>query len=490
MSRYADRRNPLPPPSASSRYERQERSYSPQYPSQSYRGNEPTRSSGLSREPVTLSGNGWDDYEDGEDTVVDSYVSTVVSTAVGTDLSSLKPPTRRRSVSFGANEVEEFNGSEAPDAIEPAPSRQGNRTPLPPTNGALLRAVPVDRPSSRLAQQEQMGRRSPASMAMPPPSLASTQRVPSRSSYPDPPRQAPPQYSDSRLQGLDHSRYNRYGDEVFEDDGGPFEDNDDEDAFTAVGDSTVGADSTAGTGVATDLSLDYDNNLRRALMEDNARPSFPSMRTSSAPAQIHRPGYSQSYGMTSASGFDSSYFAQPDPSEISAFSSSNGGGSGQSFGRLAPPTSMPRPRSTGSVPDRMEVDSGLYSDGIRRGKTPTQSLPPNPARPEDSPVERELIALLKELQFSLALKDFHDTMGVGVERTLVAEDGRGHAYCKIHCKKLPRHDDIVKHRHLRKHWIPITGSSWEFRTPSHSVTCVFKTAAIAAYEAQFTTSRH
>lgn len=37
----------------------------------------------------------------------------------------------------------------------------------------------------------------------------------------------------------------------------------------------------------------------------------------------------------------------------------------------------------------------------------------------------------QELQFSLALKDFHDTLQIGVQRTLVAEDGMGHAYCKV-----------------------------------------------------------
>ncbi|GAA5870367.1 hypothetical protein JCM16303_001977 [Sporobolomyces ruberrimus] len=80
-------------------------------------------------------------------------------------------------------------------------------------------------------------------------------------------------------------------------------------------------------------------------------------------------------------------------------------------------------------------------------------------------------------------------MKVGVERTLVADDGKGHAYCKIHCKKLPRHEDIAKQSHLSKHWVPIAGSRWEFRTPSHSVTVVFKTAALAASEAQFTSPR-
>lgn len=46
------------------------------------------------------------------------------------------------------------------------------------------------------------------------------------------------------------------------------------------------------------------------------------------------------------------------------------------------------------------------------------------------------------MNFSVALKDFHDTFGIGVQKTLVAEDGLGHAYCKVHCRKLPRHDAV------------------------------------------------
>jgi hypothetical protein len=35
--------------------------------------------------------------------------------------------------------------------------------------------------------------------------------------------------------------------------------------------------------------------------------------------------------------------------------------------------------------------------------------------------------------FSMALKDFHDAMKIGVQKTLVAEDGMGHAFCKVPC---------------------------------------------------------
>lgn len=41
------------------------------------------------------------------------------------------------------------------------------------------------------------------------------------------------------------------------------------------------------------------------------------------------------------------------------------------------------------------------------------------------------------MNFSVALKDLHLTLGLGVQKTLVASDGLGHAYCKIHVKVRP-----------------------------------------------------
>ncbi|GAA5949610.1 hypothetical protein JCM3765_002723 [Sporobolomyces pararoseus] len=467
MSRYADRRTSVTQPP--SRYVN-EQGYNYQHPSQSYRHE--YRNSPLSSRQAGYTG--YDDYPEDDD-------STIVETqAVGTDLSSLKGPTRGRTVSFGANEVEEFNGSEAPEAIQAAPSRQGNRTPLPPSNGALLRAVPFDGPSSRIVvEQGSMGRRSPASRAMPPPPAPAIARIPSRGSFQTSTYQEPSGYFS---RGYDSPRYQR---EVFEADDG---ENSEDDAFTAVADSTL-VDSVAGTGVASDLSFDYEPNPRRASAGQDVRPSFPTMRASPAPA-LHRSGFSQASSVTSASEFDASYFSGPDTRDAPPFSSSRRGGEAQ----LAPPATIQRPRSTGSLRNSaMQIDDNSYPGGIRRGRTPSQGQEQlrskAPPLLEDSPVEKELINLLKELQFSLALKDFHDTMKIGVERTLVAEDGRGHAYCKIHCKKLPRPEDIKEQRHLRQHWIPLTGSHWEFRTASHSVTVVFKTAALAAYEAQYTTGR-
>ncbi|GAA5826712.1 hypothetical protein JCM5353_000089 [Sporobolomyces roseus] len=478
MSRYAERRNSPAPPS--NRYDRDERGY--YRPGSVSQGSGRNGPSGLREETV------YPDEDDDEDTVVESKVSTVVSTAVGTDLSDWKPPTRRRAVSFGANEVEEFNGSEAPDAIIPAPSLRDRRSPLPPSNGngALLRAVPINRPSSRGIPQED--RRSPASRMMPPPPVptqrqqqtASPRQYDGDQSYARP---SPPPSSQSN--GHHDPRYMDNYEEVLQNDRGGGERgnemDDDDDAFTAI------ADSTAGTGVATDLSFE-EAVPRRASAGDHTRPSFPSMRSSPAPPQVHRSPFSSGSGqypsVTSASGFDSSYFNRPDEREAPAFSN---GGAKARRDDLAPPATIQRPRSTGSLRD-MQLDDEPSIGGIRRRRTPSQPLT-SETRVEDSPVEKELIGLLKELQFSLALKDFHDTLQIGVQRTLVAEDGMGHAYCKVHCKKLPKHEDISKQRHLRNHWIPIAGSRWEFRTASHSVTVVFKTAALAAYEAQFTTGR-
>ena len=76
----------------------------------------------------------------------------------------------------------------------------------------------------------------------------------------------------------------------------------------------------------------------------------------------------------------------------------------------------------------------------------------------------------QQLKFSMALKDFHDAMKIGVQKTLVAEDGMGHAFCKVHCKRLPRHEDIAREPHLRNHWIPLTGSRW-VRCPFLSAFC-------------------
>jgi len=193
----------------------------------------------------------------------------------------------------------------------------------------------------------------------------------------------------SRSQGYRDPHYMDNYEEVLADDrgGGNEMEDDDDDAFTAI------ADSTAGTGVATDLSFE-EAVPRRASAGDNTRPAFPSMRSSPAPPQVHRSSLSSGSGrypsVTSASGFDSSYFNRPDEREAPAFSNS---GSQSRRNELAPPATMQRPRSTGSLRD-MQIDDDPYSGGIRRGRTPSQP-PASETRVQDSPVEKELIGLLK-----------------------------------------------------------------------------------------------
>ncbi|GAA5894395.1 hypothetical protein JCM5296_005155 [Sporobolomyces johnsonii] len=454
MSRYANR---LVSPPSSSRYGRRVQDYYEDRPGQGYRGG--------------VAGPEEDDDDD---------------TAVATDVSNL--PTNKRGVSFGPDEIEEFHGSEAPDAVPPARSRsrmddrpaQGR----PPSSNGL--APPIHRPrSTSLDGRRSAPSPSPSQAMMPPPPVPSPRRA-----------MQSPVYAHGRDRGynaapVSFTRSHGYDDAAEEDEGIP---SDDDDAFTAVA-----------TGVATDLDLD------EPLPQRGGGGGYPAMRH--APAQVRRSPYpspappppppnsharfasvhTQYPRSTSASGYDSSYFDGPGEYDALPFRGYGGGGE-RGGGQLAPPRTIARPASAGSM--RMQVDEGVYEDGIRRGGTPgsgygagRRGAPVAPAVPEDSPVEKELIALLKELQFSLALKDFHDTMKVGVQKTLVAEDGMGHAYCKVHCKKLPRHEDIAREPHLRNHWIPIAGSRWEFRTASHRVTVVFKTAALAAYEAQFLTHR-
>lgn len=45
-----------------------------------------------------------------------------------------------------------------------------------------------------------------------------------------------------------------------------------------------------------------------------------------------------------------------------------------------------------------------------------------------------MLELLKEMNFGVALRDLHDFLGLGVQKTIVAGDGRGHAYVKVYCK--------------------------------------------------------
>ncbi|BGP36794.1 hypothetical protein JCM10449v2_000696 [Rhodotorula kratochvilovae] len=437
-------------------------------------------------------------------------------TAVATDLSMSQQHAPRRGVQFGENEVEEFNGSEAPDVVLPARSRsrQALSPPVPPSR-QRERATSID------------GRRSAQPFVPPPPQ---PQRVvvsdPRYAEMPPPPVPGRGRYdrpvSFARSTAYDEEPPRRGGggggwgdfDGEDDEDAGGFPD-DDDDAFTAVA-----------TGVATDLDMDdgYAAASSRSRLDDPrariaaqqrlaaeqssflAVPRPPSRgvavrRASPAlpPPRASPSGYEPS-DFSSSAGDDAPPFrAPPAPQQQARWAS-----------QLPPPPVAPVQRSfsggigrpVSSASSRMRVDDDDDDDGY-------SALPPalvqravayerpqvreerreRDEEAQDSPLERELIALLKELRFSIALKDFHDTMRVGVQKTLVAEDGMGHAYVKIHVQRLPRHEDIAREKHLKQHWVPLAGSRWEFRTASHRVTVVFKTAALAAYEAQFLTAR-
>jgi hypothetical protein len=91
-------------------------------------------------------------------------------------------------------------------------------------------------------------------------------------------------------------------------------------------------------------------------------------------------------------------------------------------------------------------------------------------------------------------------MKIGVQKTLVAEDGMGNAYCKVrssfpllsaqrnadkgegqvHCKKLPQAKDLVKEKHLAQHWVNMGSSRWVrflFSTVLSTLSGVFNTVS-------------
>ncbi|GAA6047264.1 hypothetical protein JCM3770_001857 [Rhodotorula araucariae] len=514
MSRYANR---LAPPSAH-RYHQPQRGYYDEPAGLAPPGRGGYRG-GVGERPM-------DDDEDDE-------------TAVATDLSLAQQHVPRRGVQFGENEVEEFNGSEAPEAVLPARSR--SRQALSP---------PVPPPSSSPQQQRPRatsidGRRSAQPFVPPPPP---PQRVvvsdPRYAEMPPPPPVPSRARHDRRP--VSSARSTAYDDEPpraaragwADDDEMGYPHDDDDDAFTAVA-----------TGVATDLDMDDMPASRRGEADD------PRMRIAAQQQQQQQLHHQQrlggaqqsnsflavprppSRGVTvrraSPSGYDASDFAPPVAGDDDAppfraprpYAPGQGQGQGQGQGRwsaqghaqaqlLPPPPVAPVQRSisaggigrpVSSASSRMRIDDA-YEDGYgappppppqqqqravayERPPAATEERRGRDDEAQDSPLERELIALLKELRFSIALKDFHDTMRVGVQKTLVAEDGMGHAYVKIHVQRLPRHEDIEREKHLKQHWVPLAGSRWEFRTASHRVTVVFKTAALAAYEAQFLTAR-
>ncbi|GAA6001755.1 hypothetical protein JCM10207_002298 [Rhodosporidiobolus poonsookiae] len=474
-------------------------------------------------------------------------------TAVATDLSVQRTSNPRRGVSFGENEVEEFHGSEAPDAVMPARSRSrmGHH---PSSAQAQAQMLAPPQPPQGIGRPRSTSMDARRSTPLPPPAPPAQSYGYNRNGRFQPvetfERERDRAYgaptSFARSHGYADDGYpadDGYGDEELRSPGAG-DDDDDMDAYSALG-------TGVSTDVATDTSLDPASAARASLVQRygyDPRQGYGSGNQgySAAPAprtqtlQVRRspvppppPPLQQRY---SASGYQPSDFSVDD---IEGYGDGYGNGyaqqrelmppppvprlrgdGGRGGAGLAPPRSMARPASTGSMRMLLDEDGegglpaygGLARPGSRSAAmraAQIRSPPPQPPQrgfvdappselsstltsssvPEDTPVEKELIALLKELRFSIALKDFHDAMQIGVQKTLVAEDGMGHAYCKVHCKKLPRHEDIARTPHLKNHWVPLAGSRWEFRTASHRVTVVFKTAALAAYEAQFLTIR-
>ncbi|GAA5980067.1 hypothetical protein JCM10908_001520 [Rhodotorula pacifica] len=455
------------------------------------------------------------------------------TTAVATDLSGLKPP-ERRGVSFGPNEVGEFHGSEAPEAVAPAPSTRhlGERLP---TGIGRPRSVSIDGrrrdepvlppppPRQRYVVTDQRIRDdTPEALEMlpPPAPAASRQMVYRRSAVsPAPGARGYDQGYDRSPQSFSRSTASR---EERTRDQYEYDDPRDDDRMMDDGDGYNDDNDTAvGTGVASELDMDGNSAIHQAAAR-NRSPVLPQREPTSSflavqrppsrgvqvrksllpappPAQApyygDRPRYLDYPRSVSQSGYDSSDFEYPEvepPAGLLLRQQQQQQQQQQleqkySYREQAEVSSragIARPVSSASA--RMQVDDPVAP------VTPVEPYvrpPTTRPEPEDSPLEKELIELLKQLKFSMALKDFHDAMKIGVQKTLVAEDGMGHAYCKVHCKRLPRHEDIEREAHLRNHWIPLAGSRWEFRTASHSVTVVFKTAALAAYEAQFLARR-
>ncbi|GAA5864504.1 hypothetical protein JCM3774_005148 [Rhodotorula dairenensis] len=430
---------------------------------------------------------------------MEAISTTTQHTAVATDLSGLRPA-ERRGVSFGPNEVEEFHGSEAPDAVAPAPSTRHLGERLPAGIGRP-RSVSIDGrrrdepvlppppPRQRYVVTDQRIRDgAPEASATPALAAANRQDAYRRSIVSPRPAaehqqqrfvRTPQSFSRSSAlrEGPTRGDYDDRMDDVDDYYQG------DEDAYNDDNNTAVG------TGIASDLDTESSladgrlapNNRSPASLQQREAPSSflaiprpPSRGVQVRKSLLPAPPVAQTSYATdrpprylSPSGYDSSDFEYPEAEPPA----------GLLVRRHQQQPSQPQYTYRGQIPFSSQA-------GIAR---PTSS---SSARMQiDEPATPVTPIAPYQLKFSMALKDFHDAMKIGVQKTLVAEDGKGHAYCKVHCKRLPRHEDIAREAHLRNHWIPLAGARWEFRTPSHSVTVVFKTEALAAYEAQFLARR-
>lgn len=353
---------------------------------------------------------------------------------MATDLSGLRPP-ERRGVSFGPNEVEEFHGSEAPDAVAPAPSTRHLGERLPAGIGRP-RSVSID------------GRRRDDPVLPPPPPrqryVVTDQRIrdgtpeavetPSAAALGQPafrrsivsPRPADEDYrlySTRTPQSISRSSASRADpirDEYNRDE--PMDDGDD-------GYTDMDNDTAVGTGVASELDMDGTSavhqlpastrspvpsqqrgaasssflavqrppsrgvQVRKSLLPAPPPPQVPAYTTTTT----ERPRYLDYPRSVSQSGYDSSDFDYPEvelPAGMLLRQQQQQLGHNQYVYRGQPQganrAGIARPTSSSSA--RMQLDDPVTPiTPVEPYSRPPMARP----EPEDSPLEKELIELLK-----------------------------------------------------------------------------------------------
>ncbi|KAK4057985.1 hypothetical protein OIO90_000724 [Microbotryomycetes sp. JL221] len=294
----------------------------------------------------------------------------------------------------------------------------------------------------------------------------------------------------------------------------------------AVQDDEEDAVSAVGTGVATDLSLEeiesqqprqvmfagsrhqlrpvvhvedgpegsHGRSINNRAMASSYRPPSPLENLGSLRQQLPFGSYQQQSELSHRSKL---YEPVHVPRRTRSLER-NGGQPEQPHGgplqTPSPSVSRPSPRpsviSARSMQDDQSTSEVSISSLSSASSSSTLTLTTSSHPPaQESKLERELIALLNEMNFSVALKDLHDQFNLEVQKTLVTEDGHGHAYVKVHCRRIPRESDFNKEPHFKKHWVSLGGTRSEFRTESHRITVVWKTTGVAEFEAAAASAR-
>lgn len=314
--------------------------------------------------------------------------------AVATDLSGLKPPAHeRRGVAFGPNEVETFHGSEAPEAVQPAPSTR--------QLGERLPSVSVCRPRSNSID----GRRREAPVLPPPRPLPryviSDQRL--RDATPEGDLQRNHPNRRSVVMTAPPPRDYTYGSYGY---GQP----EDEDMIMDDRYPDDDEDTAVGTGVASELDMDHAPMDSRG--QRDRSPILPSREPVSSfhagqrppsrgvfvrrsllpapPPPPARPTYYADYPCSQArSGYESSDVDYPDVEPPAGLllrqnDSPYGYRSGEHSERERIPRSPSRTQGRAPLDDAPRVVEPYV-----RQPAPRQDST------EDSPLEKELIELLK-----------------------------------------------------------------------------------------------